>query len=253
MELVRPYVSDIFVETTAVKHIRLAIDNALGFEYPVYIESAPGYGKTTALWYLTEEFKGNYCLIGASQKSVPDMYRTLLSAFGFWHDSTYQRDLYNTLVSRLGTYYPGGTRKLLVVDEFQTLEAAAKRELLNIQETCGLALVLSGNSERLFGDGKKDKAAMDQIESRIGIRIKLSPLSVEDCQKLGTAFNVEGSDAYRAISYYGLNTSIRALVRVLKQAQKMTGDVVGIRLNHIEMAVIALHGSKEKLSLLEKS
>ncbi|WP_208989286.1 hypothetical protein, partial [Pseudovibrio sp. POLY-S9] len=45
-------------------------------------------------------------------------------------------------------------RTLLIIDEFQTLEASAKRELLNIQETCNLALVISGNGDRI---AKSDK------------------------------------------------------------------------------------------------
>jgi len=255
MELIRPYVAKRFVEIEAVKQIREAIEYARAFDYPAYVISPPGYGKTTALWHLADEYKGFYCQIGAAQKSVSEMYRTLLSTFKILHNSTYQRDLFNVLVDSLlrESYYMSepDDKPLLIVDEFQTLEAQAKRELLNIQETCGLALVIAGNAERLVAENKRDTAAMEQIESRIGMRVTLPPLTEQDCIGIGAAMNVEGRDAYEAVESFGLQTNVRALVQMLQQADRLSGGGAGVRLQHIKSAVLSMHGKADALSYLK--
>lgn len=257
MELIRPYVAKRFVEIEAVKHIREAIEYAKAFDYPAYVISPPGYGKTTALWHLAEEYKGFYCQIGAAQKSVSEMYRMLLSTFRIMHNSTYQRDLFDVLVGSLvrRNFFmrEPDDKPLLIVDEFQTLEAQAKRELLNIQETCGMALVIAGNAERLVAENKRDNAAMEQIESRIGMRVSLPALTEQDCFGIGAALNVEGRDAYEAVTSFGLQTNVRALVQMLQQADRLSGGVAGVRLHHIKSAVLSMHGSTDALSYLKAS
>lgn len=254
MELVRPRVSEkeYFAHISAVKRSKDGINYALNFGEPVQIISPAGYGKTTALFYLAKEFGGVYCQVGQAHKSVPDMYRLLLTAFDFYHDCNYTRDLYQTLINRLtlnshlNNY--NNPRRLLIVDEIQTLEATAQRELLNIQETCNLALVISGNGERL--STKIDQAAWKQIDSRIGMKIVLPSLNKQDCIVMGAAFGVEGMDAYEAITNYGTQQNARDLGRLLHEAKALTAGTVGIRLYHIENALKA-KGQLDDLKLLK--
>lgn len=253
MELLAPNTPEFFVEISAVKRARDAIQFATTFDYPAQIVSKPGFGKTTALIHLARELDGAYCQIGAAHKSLPNLYRALLSAFDIMHDSQYIRDLHDTLIRTLHRRRDielEGGKPLLVVDEAQTLEATAFRELLNIQETCGIALVLSGNEERL-ATRNIERGAWAQIESRIGMYVSLPPLSEQDCTAIGAAYGVEGMPAYSAIKNFGMRTNVRDLVRLLRQATALTAGTNGVNLNHIETAIVGLHGRNEALSLLK--
>ena len=246
MELIDPYVpqKEYFVEISAVKRIRDGLDYTMNLGEPVQVISDPGHGKTTALYYLSKELGGVYCLVGAAQKSVPDMYRLLLAAFGIYHDCNYTRDLYNVLVRNLKPSAwerenePAKARRLLIVDEIQTLEATAQRELQNIQETCNLALVMSGNGSRL-AKTKIDHAAWKQVDERLGMKIRLPLLNRQDCDLIGAAYGVEGMDAYEAIGNFGMRTTARHLGRLLREAKMLTTGTGGIRLQHIKTVMKA--------------
>ncbi len=243
MELIKPKLPDreYYVEISSVKRIREGIRYALTFGEPVRISSQAGFGKTTALYYLAEELKGHYCLIGQAHKNAGDMYRALLAAFKIYHGANYTRDLFNRLVGDLQNKNYNRViferpRLLLIVDEIQTLEATALRELLNIQETCDIALVMSGNGERIART-KIDQAAWKQIDSRIGMEINLPSLSARDCELLGAAYGVEGMDAYEAICNFGTQTTARMLGRLLENAKRLTAGTGAIRLRHIEITI----------------
>lgn len=244
MELIKPYVppQEYFVEISAVKRIRDGLDYTMNFGEPVQVISDPGHGKTTALYYLAKELGGTYCLVGHAHKTVPDMYRLLLAAFGIYHDCNYTRDLYSTLIRRLdpSRHWDTGNRprQLLIVDEIQTLEATAQRELQNIQETCNLALVMSGNGSRL-AKSKIDHAAWKQVDERLGMKIRLPSLSRHDCDLIGAAYGVEGMDAYEAIGNFGMRTTARHLGRLLREAKMLTTGTGGIRLQHIKTVMKA--------------
>ncbi len=233
MELLQPRLPDRkhFVDIGSVQRCREAIQYAQSFGEPVRIVSDAGYGKTTALYYLSHEFDGVYCQVGQAHKSTADMYRLLLAAFGIWHDFNYMRDLSSKLISALTSY--SSRRTLLIVDEVQTLEATAQRELLNIQETCDIALIVSGNGDRI-ARSKIDYGAWKQIDSRIGMEIMLPGLSRKDCQLMGAAYGVEGLDAYNAIVNYGTKTTPRMLGRLLRNAKELTADSTAIQLKQIE-------------------
>lgn len=240
MQLIKPAVPDrsLFAEIGSVRRIREGISYAMTFGWPTRIVSQSGYGKTTALYYLTHELGGAYCLAGQAHKKTPDMYRMLLAAFGIKTDRTYARDLFNELIWKLRPSdwereYDPKPRKLLIVDEVQTLEATAQRELLNIQETCDLALIISGNGERIAGT-KIDRAAWEQIDSRIGMNIRLPGLTREDCQLIGSAYGVEGMDAYEAIANFGTQTTARILGQLLDNAKRLTRTGGAIQLQHLQ-------------------
>jgi DNA transposition AAA+ family ATPase len=243
MQLLKPKLPDAkyYVEIGSVARIREGIQYAFDMGEPVRITSQAGYGKTTALFYLARELGGSYCQIGQAQKSTPDMYRALLAACGIFHDRNYARDLFSLIIDRLGPYSPEllpekQRRRLIVIDEIQTLEATALRELLNIQETCDLALVMSGNGERI-ARSKIDQAAWKQIDSRVGMEISLPGLSRKDCELMGASYGVEGLDAYAALASYGTRTTARMLGRLLESARVLTAGTGAIRLSHLEIAM----------------
>lgn len=256
MRLSKPKVPprDLFVEIAPVQDIRAGITYAQNFGWPSRVISRPGYGKTTALFYLAEELGGIYCHVGQAQSQTPDMYRMILKAAGNSRDKTYTRDLFDELVWTFRPDYWGGRederpRQLLIVDEVQNLVATAQRELLNIQETCNLALVMSGNGERLART-RIDKAAWEQIDSRVGMEIFLGPLTRRDCEIIGAAFGVEGMDTYEAISNFGSQTSARMLGQLLDSAKRLTPHGGSIRLQHI-VAVIQGNPKLGSLALLK--
>jgi DNA transposition AAA+ family ATPase len=238
MEIVRPYVpsEEFFVEISAVKRIRDGIGYAMNMGEPIQVVSEPGHGKTTALYYLAKQLGGVYCPIGHVHKSAPDMYRLLLDAFRIAHDAKYNRDLFDALVRHLRPTQwerEEGPRRLLIIDESQTLEPTAQRDLLNIQETCNLALVISGNGERL-AKSSLDRSAWKQIDHRLGMKIKLPGLSGHDCELMGAAYGVEGMNAYEAIRNFGTKTTARDLGRLLREAKALTGSTRGIQLKDIQ-------------------
>lgn len=254
MALTRPYMTDVFVEIGAVRRIRGAISAAMESPYPSYIVSDPGYGKTTALFHSAQGQGGAYVQIGEAHKNIAGMYLAVLGAFNILARSTYERELFNQVVNDLSPrrYQLDAPRRLLIVDEFQTFEDRTKRELLKIQETCGFALVLAGNSERIMSSGKKDVKALQQIEDRIGVRVALPPLDDDDCVAIGSAYGVEGMDAYRAVTAFGTGTNVRALARLLQQAKRLTGGTAAIQIHHIKTAVLALYGKNDALALLTR-
>nr|BAN09566.1 conserved hypothetical protein [Mesorhizobium loti NZP2037] len=137
--------------------------------------------------------------------------------------TTLRQDCINFLDARYGA-----TRALLV-DEYQNFTPAVLRELLHLQEYCGFALLLAGNTHRLAGT-RRDTHAMDQLESRIGMRFEIGQPTREDCVRIGVEQNVDGADAYEAIVIYGENTSLRALCHLLQNCAALTSGIGGIRL-----------------------
>ncbi len=244
MELIKPRLPDrhLFVEIGSVARIREGINYTMAFGEPVRITSQAGFGKTTGLYYLAEDMGGYYCQIGQAHKSAPDMYRTLLAACEIYHDDKYTRELFNTLVDVLGRRniwrmeHSEKGRLLIIVDEVQTLEATALRELLSIQETCQFGLVISGNGERI-AKTKMDRGAWEQIDSRIGMEIKLPGLSRTDCELMGAAYGVEGMDAYQALANFGTKTTPRMLGRLLENAKRLTAGTGSIQLRHIQITM----------------
>jgi DNA transposition AAA+ family ATPase len=185
--------SERFLETTAARQVKSAIERAIEDGEPSLIMSDPGMGKTTAVKHYAQELGGAYWEVRESEGSIRQMFLSLMNVFHFWHDSTHTNDIAEILYSRLGD---GHERKpFLIVDEFQNLELKAFRELLRIGERCGLPLVLSGNDKRLK-QTKTGDVALAQIGDRIGVRVSIWPPFPEDCQSLAVEFNVEGKDAY---------------------------------------------------------
>ncbi len=250
MTRITPHRPSRFVDISASKAVRSAIEAAVDLGYPSLITGEPGTGKTTALLHHTAELSGVYCQVGQASKSVAGMYQMLLDAHSYGTDAKFLRDLSDVVYSQLRPSYMDERGRLLVVDEIQTLDLAALRELLNIQETCRIPLVLCGNDERLAKTNSRD-SAIDQIKSRIGVIRKLGKPLPEDCRDIAIEFNVEGKDARTALETFGCQTSLRDLVRVLEIASVITGGFGSIQLRHIEQATLKKYGDPSALALLK--
>lgn len=252
--LTKPLISDIFVETKAVKRVRDAIEFSMISPYPSHIISAPGRGKTTALYHLTREYDGAYIEIGAQQKSMGGMYRGIAEAIGATLYGNFEREVLDAILRQFErrARYSGAHKDLLVVDEFQTMEDPVKRELLRIHETCGFALVLGGNAERIASAGKKDPLALRQIETRIGARFFLPNLDNEDCDMISEAYGVQGEAALSAARMLGSRSNARELSQILLVARHAAkGQAVGLA--DIRNALIAVTGKTDSLKSLDRA
>jgi hypothetical protein len=246
-----------FAEITATRECRTAVETAIRARCVVRVSSDPGRGKTFSLWRLVQEYGGGYCQVVSEQKSGRGFWEMLLAARGIQHDYTHAGDLAD-LAYRSFDCRPRdddeifGPREpfLLVVDEYQNIEPAYQRELLSLQEAGAFALVLAGNSVGLR-QRKTDRAAIEQIDDRIWHNVAVSPLSQEDCRSLGVEFNVEGRDAYDAVTSFGQAKNAWQLVRLLTNAKALTQGVGSIQLRHLEQALIARNGDGKDLRLLE--
>lgn len=246
-------IPEMIVETDTVAMARDATRWAIDLQYPVRVIGRPGTGKSSALWHIAQEFGGLYCEISQASKNTKGMLELLLQSADRWCGQQYVGQLADAVYSYFGeeNYYPGNDvwRKpwpLLVIDEAQTLEPTAFRELLRVQEKCSLGMVLAGNAERL-ANTRKDADTWAQIESPIAMHRLLPGPSARDCELIGSTFNVEGRDAYSLLTSYGAVTNFRDLVQLLHTAKRMTGGVTGIRKPHLEQSLQILGVPKETL------
>lgn len=243
----KPHRASKFAEIRAVQQVRAALKTATTLRFPVLVIGDAGLGKTTALQQVARETGAAYCVFSQHTKAVKGMFRLLLSAYKLPEHSHFTYELGNQCLRQLDNG-DGGTPPLLV-DEYQNLAPTVLRELLHVHEHCGFPLVLAGNRARLAGT-RKDAGALDQIESRIGMRVHIVRPTAADWTSIGVEYNVEGKDAYSAIANYGANTSLRQLCFLLDACVASIEGVGSIQLRHIESAVVALYGSRDALKLL---
>lgn len=173
----------IFVETRATLTVRAGFDTAVKMRYPVLAVGKAGLGKTVALNWIAAQSGAAYCEVAQHTKAIRPMFLMLHDAYGVQKDSKHTYDLAKDCMNFLGAGY-GPTRPLLV-DEYQNFTPTVLRELLHLQERCGFALLLAGNTHRLAGT-RRDIHAMDQIESRIGMRFEIGQPTREDCVRIGS-------------------------------------------------------------------
>lgn len=245
------------VETATVAIARDAADYAIALRRPVHIVGAAGTGKSSALWHIAQSMGGYYCEISGPTKATKGLFELLLKTVGVWNGQKFISDLADAVyrafepVQRYSSAEGQWVMEpaFLAVDEVQTLEPTAFRELLRIQEKCEVGLIVAGNAERLAGK-KQDAGTWDQIESRITMRRMLPGPSKKDCELIGSTFNVEGKEAYDALANFGMRTNLRDLTHLLEAAKRLSGGTTGIRKNHLEGALRTLNPKHDALRLL---
>lgn len=257
--MIRPSsIPEAIVETETVRIVREAAQMSMAVGYPTRLIGRPGTGKSSALWHVAKEMGGSYCEITGAGKNIKSVFELLLSSInkrcGKNHLSAiadavyYEFEPQQTWCSEMNDFR--FMPRLVFIDEIQTIEATAFRELLRVQERCSLALVLAGNEERLAADNK-DAATWAQIESRIMPPQHLPGPSRKDCELIGSTYNVEGTNAYALLAAYGVATNFRALVQLLEVSKRLTGDATGIRCDHIEAAIRLMKPRAEILKLIK--
>lgn len=161
--MIRPaHIPAAIVETETVRIVREAARTSIDLGYPTRLIGRPGTGKTSALWHIAQEMGGSYCEITGAGKNIKSMFEALLKSVGRLSGKTYISDIadevYRTFEPQQRYCSDAGDwrfiPRLVVVDEVQTIEATAFRELLRVQERCSLGLVLAGNAERLAETAK---------------------------------------------------------------------------------------------------
>lgn len=246
---IRPREARHFIEDlTATLLVGEAVDTALKLPScgPTMVTGDAGTGKSTALQHFAALHNGVYCHASHRTKTVKGLYQLLLDSAEHYYSRSFTQDLAELVYSRFDPW--GGKGRLIIVDEVQNIGLDALRELLNLQETCGLPMVLSGNDKRL-AQTKTHAPALDQIVSRIGVRVRLGKPASDDCTRLAEAFGVADTRAVAALANYGQNTSLRELSRILEMA---TTDGGTIEFRHVEQRVRLFHGGDRKaLKLLE--
>lgn len=242
--LLEPTIAGPFVDITAAREVRMAVETAISSRCAVRITSNPGRGKTFALWHICRELRGFYCQVASEQKSGRGLWEMLLASRDIRHDCRHAGDMADLTYSYFDSRR--GEPQLLVVDEYQNIEPAYQRELLSLQETCRVALILAGNTVGLRRRSI-DQIALEQIDDRIWHNVRVSELSADDCRSIGIEFNVEGKEAYSAIATFGLASNARQLVRLLSYAKALTQGQGSVQLRHIESALLARNGNDAAL------
>ncbi len=247
--LLKPTLTRFFTETETVKKIRSAVDFAMmtvetasfSEPSPSLIIGTPGNGKTTTLLKLaSEDRRIMYIQASDGDKNLNGLLKTLLNAMEVNTDRRHAADLEELVVDRLRNRmwwcYENSADHIIFVDEYQSYDLRAIRELMRICEATNVPLVLSGNDEKLKAS-KTEQTATDQINSRIGITVNVGNPSEKDCKNIGVSYNVEGKDAYDLLIKYGCNHSLRSLVRILDVCHSMTGGKGSVKKFHIEEAI----------------
>ena len=188
-----PRFTDRYIETAASQSIDHAIGVARDTPTVISISGAPGTGKTTALLHQMEKFDAYYCTITNAHKSTRGLMILLLEVFHLYsvHRRSSINDIHNALYGQLQSYGSlcGSKPELLIIDECQSLDDLAMRELMALQEHSGISVVLSGNDHRL-AQSKSHDSAIGQIARRIDWRIRLGKPSKEDCEAFCAEYNV---------------------------------------------------------------
>lgn len=254
--VIKPRRASRFVEISSSREVLGAMDYACRTRCPVKVTGMPGTGKTTALQHHAKQYSAVYCQVGESQKGARGLYQMLLAAYGRPVHAGTTGELANSVYTNMVISWDV---QPLIVDEYQTLEPAIVRELLNVQETLEIPLILAGNGETLVRR-KSDTKALLQIADRVDFEVEVGGMTAEDCELVAIEYGVEGNDAFQAARNYGLQTNVRQLVRLIEHAQMLAGDgqhveelytreQPAVRYEHLEAALLVKRGRKEALHL----
>jgi DNA transposition AAA+ family ATPase len=246
-----------FVETETYRKVKDAVLHAVSLQRAVLVFGKAGLGKTVSLLKIASETGAPMFEVDDTNKGTGAMLESFITAFGYSPHGRTTRDLLYQCkkVAALDSFAllygsrglsPDQYRqsRLLLVDEYQNLQPVALRLLLGLCLEAQLPLLVCGNSETLASRSREAKLAVEQLRHRLLLRFEVGKPSYRDCRDIGILFNVEGKEAYAAISAFGSRTSLRELVDMLQKAAIMTGGEGSIKHHTIESALLAYGGQK---------
>jgi AAA domain len=246
-----------FVETETYRRVKDAVSHAISLQRPVLVFGKAGLGKTVALQKIAAETGAHMFEVDATNKGVGAMLQSFIRAFGYEPRGRATRDLLyeckhfarkrDSIIEFECDEVSADEyrqQRLLLVDEYQNLEPLALRQLLGICIDVELPLVVCGNSETLASRSREAKLAMEQLRQRLLMRFEVGKPCYRDCRDIGLHFNVEGNQAYAAITAFGCQTSLRELVDLLQKADLNTGGEGGVKHINLENALLKFGGEK---------
>ena len=156
---IRPHLTPFFAEIEATKLIRhaldiasMTVDTSMYYEpSPVLVVGKPGNGKSTALLKLElEQSNIVYIQASSSQTNLNGLLEGLLAAMDVHHGRKHLRDMMELVMDNFDSQ-----QLIVLVDEYQTFNLNAIRELMRMCESSLTPLVLVGNKERLKATGSE--------------------------------------------------------------------------------------------------
>jgi hypothetical protein len=181
----------------------------------VCVFGPPGVGKTATIGDYVDDREGDaWCAtMSPSSSGLCQAIEVVAHAVGLKHASGGARRLRDAIIVRIK-----GRKGLLIVDEAQHLSMAAVEELRAIHDATGVGLALVGNEQsytRFLGGSHAANYA--QINSRIGLKLKIGKPERKDVAAIAATYGVTDRDCIdllmRVASRPG---SLRAVVKMLK-------------------------------------
>ncbi|MEZ5872098.1 MAG: ATP-binding protein [Nitratireductor sp.] len=260
-----------FITTRSVQIAEQHAELVLRGINPALITGKAGVGKTETLLYLKSKYPASaYLKVTPADKSPLGMIKLVHRQMGYWEQARHHQDVRAAVLAALKDkngslanwrgVEPGSQfRFLLLVDEAQNLEPKALKDLLDIAIDSGTALVMAGNLEtESLASGKPSGDVLSlyersQIATRIGCRMTMFPLGLDDMLKIAAKpeFSLDDMDAHKAAARYGEKTSVREMITLLQQAKLLAGDQTTVTINHLREAVIFSKNDPKAIKLLE--
>lgn len=233
-----------FVDIATARTVRDAIEMAFSLQQPMSVVGPSGTGKTAALLHFSGIYGATYCECTDFNKSTIGVARLLIEAYGFRTDAKHSADLWSVLYSRLHPDFGP-----LFVDEWQTLEPAAQREVLRLTEKRGVPLIVSGNGESLRN--RRNRGALEQISTRLSTVFQTHPLTRDDTISICLDWNVEGAAERELVWCMAQAMPFRELNVRLVAARADRGEAGSIRLANLAAAINAIDAPTRARLLLK--
>ena len=245
-----------FVDIAAARAVRSAIEMSVSLGEPTAIVGPSGTGKSSALQHYAPIYRATYCECADFNKTTIGVFRMLIAAYRLPTDAKHAADMADILYNRLAPHeswysrqYPVDPPQPLFIDEWQTLEPSAQRELLRLTETCRIPLVVSGNGQSLRT--RKHMGALEQISTRLSSVFHTEQLTRDDAISICIDWNVEGAAERELVWRLAQAMPFRELNVRLVAARADRGDAGSIRLANLAAAIHAID-APEKARLLLK-
>ncbi|KQX34094.1 hypothetical protein ASD04_17795 [Devosia sp. Root436] len=236
--LVLPRRATRYVEISTGTIIRNALDQAISSGHPARIVGPSGIGKSGVIAEILDEGLALGCEVRLPDSSPRGVYRMLLRLYEIKVTNTTLNELADRVYREIPERNHGEWIEPIILDEFQSIEPLALRELLRVQSKIGFGLLLVGNGETVVKRANADQVrAMEQINNRFGMDIKIDGLLDSDFDRVADEWAVENEASTRdALARYGRQFSLHQLVMLLTSARKLSG-IGTVRMEHLRAMV----------------